>query len=148
MSTDSLWLMLLWITTGLIVANLANKKGRNPYLWFTIGTFLGILGLIILLFISPRNQQKNYFAKKKTTIRQPLSDIELFFYKNPSNKLWYYLDNEHKQTGPVSLQRLNNQWKNEIINSSTYVWNEDMDNWKKIKEFFPQQPKSNTLENT
>jgi hypothetical protein len=143
---DSTMLTFFWITTGLLTAFLARRKGKNPYLWFTIGTLMGVLGLLFLfIYTHKKGKQKIYIPKTKKTIKKPLSDIELFFHKNAiNNRLWYYLDKEHTQNGPVSLTWLNNHWQKGHINSSTYVWNEEMGNWKRIKEFFPKKELSNS----
>ena len=48
--------------------------------------------------------------------------------------LWYYLNKTGQQFGPISFQALINDWENNKIEEESYVWNEDLDDWKRFKE--------------
>jgi hypothetical protein len=139
MNTFNPILIIFWVILGSITAYFAQKKGKNPYLWFTIGSLLGLVGLAILFFISAR-EKKKVFMFKRPHLKKPLSEMDIFFTK-PDNlkKLWYYLDNDNKQFGPVSLDWLRKKWDDDVISSSSYVWHEELDNWKKIQDFFPKK---------
>ena len=53
----------------------------------------------------------------------------------PFDKLWYYLDPAHEKIGPMSFQALNQEWKQGKITPTTYVWHEELPDWKPLQEF-------------
>lgn len=114
------------LLNGSLAAYLAHKQKKNVYLWFGIGCALGLLGIIVLFFL---HQQKKP-ARKKTTAPIPLPSIE-----GPKDKLWYYLDPTHTRKGPMSLDALTAEWRQGKVFSSTYVWNEELSDWKILENF-------------
>ena len=74
-------IFVLSLMTGAICAKVAIKKGKNPKTWFIVGVLIGLLGLVILLFVS----------SKKTTKASLPKNTHPFFEKD-TDKLWYYLD--------------------------------------------------------
>lgn len=107
---------------GTISAYLAFKRGKNPYLWFFIGFLFGIFGIFAIFFTSPKKAPA-------LTPKQPVFRIE-----GPSDKFWYYLDPSNTQQGPMSRDAVNAAWKEGKINLSTYVWHEELPDWKPLKE--------------
>lgn len=100
-------LALFWLFFGCLGAFLAQKRGRNPLLWFGVGLFLGLLGaLTVILLPKPRVQPPPIAPPVKTP---------------PPQKMWYYLDNNHTPQGPLTLSQLPSQ---ELL-----VWSEGMENW-------------------
>jgi len=132
-------LLLIYITVGLITAHFAKKSGRNRYIWFFIGIIFGIWGLIVMFFLNIKKVKK---AQKE--LRKPV------IIEDPRH--WYYLDEDQKRYGPISLNKLKNLWEENTVFSNTYVWNKDFKNWeslKNIKEFSLFNKKSPTcLSNT
>ena len=128
---------LLWIVIGCICSNTAKQRGRNPISWFFLGIALGVIGLIILYILPPKLEMA---AAAPTP--SPNNDLPLEVSISPSQAsppkeitiLWYYLDNEDKQYGPMSFNALQQAWDEDQITSSTYVWNEEMENWKTLEE--------------
>lgn len=108
---------------GGISAYLAYKRGKNPYLWFVLGFLFGIFGIFAIFFTS---------APKKTLEQMPPQPI--LKIDGPSDKFWYYLDPAHQSQGPMSRDALTAAWKTGKINLSTYVWHEEMTEWKPLKE--------------
>ena len=113
------------IACGAVAALFARKRGRSPYKWFFLGFFFGLLGLFAAVFFLPS-------ASKRTVspIQKPEPRI-----LGPTHKFWYYLDANHQQVGPVSYNALSDFFKKGTVSSATYVWNEEMDDWKYLKEF-------------
>lgn len=124
--------LLLCALIGISCGRLARIRGRNPKTWFWIGFVFGILGLIVLLFLPLPTKKKRSTAKIRPTPPIPL----LLKTKDPTHtqKLWYYLDQEQNPLGPMSLNALTRAWEEKKIDSSTYVWNELMDNWQIFSE--------------
>ncbi len=111
------------VIIGSISAYLAHKRGRNPYLWFILGFLFGIFGIFAIFFTSP---------KKKEPL--PQKKVPVYSIHGPKDKFWYYLDSSHQQQGPMSHDALTIAWKNGKIDPSTYVWHEEMTDWKPLKE--------------
>jgi Na+/melibiose symporter-like transporter len=111
-------LIIVYSLMGLINAYFAKRSGRNPYLWFSMGVFFGVLSLAALFFL-------NFKVKKppQKILPKPIED----------SKLWYYLLN-NEQLGPVSLNKISSLLQEGKITDSTYVWNETLEKWKSLKE--------------
>lgn len=107
---------------GGLSAYLAYRRGKNPYLWFFIGFFFGALG-ILFIFFSPKPVPKEEPTPIIPTIQ------------GPKDKFWYYLDTLHQQQGPMSHDALTSAWREGKLNLSTYVWNEELPDWKPLEEF-------------
>lgn len=108
---------------GLLSAYIAARRGKDPYFWFFIGAIFGLLGTLTLFFLSP--------AKKKP--KKPALIIESFI-EGPAQKFWYYLDPSHQKIGPMSLAALTKAWKNGTISQTTFIWHEELSDWKPLEQ--------------
>lgn len=121
--------VFFWLVMGGISAYLAKKRGKNPYFWFFIGMFLGVFGIFFLFFMP--NKKKILSAAK-----QPQNDAEITIDITPEvpptqlEKFWYYLAQENEQRGPMSFDALKRAFREGKISQATYVWNEELDDWK------------------
>jgi len=118
--------VLSWFTFGWISSRIAKKQGRNPAVWFALGVFLGLISLILLYFLPKRAAVKPETAPISAPKPEEISML-------PPEKLWYYLDKEKAQFGPMSFYALQEAWDDDKITASTYVWNEDMENWARLE---------------
>ncbi len=114
---------------GTISAYLAYKRERNPYLWFVLGFVFGIMGIFAIFF----------FPKKKMP-EAPIRQEPILSIHGPTDKFWYYLDLSHESQGPMSHDALTKAWKEGKVNPSTYVWHEEMPDWKPLKEVLTKKP--------
>lgn len=79
--------------------------------------------------------KKMVLSSKKTKI-EPVQD----------HRLWYYLDPEKKQHGPMSLNVLQKNILEGKIGKKTFVWHDELENWKKaqdledLKDQFSKEP--------
>lgn len=124
MSNQHLLEFLIAICIGSLTAYLAKERGRTPLVWFVVGLFFGLFGLIAL-FLFP--------IVKVEAVGIALASVE----EGPKNLAWFYLDAAHKQYGPITLSELEELWEKEEISPHTYIWNEEMSGWKKIEEYDP-----------
>ncbi len=108
---------------GIISAYLSWKRGKNPYLWFTIGFMFGLVGVFAVFFL----------GKNKTPTKE-LPKEPVFTIQGPTNKFWYYLDPSHQQKGPLSKDALTAAWKEGKVDLSTFIWHEELSEWKPFKE--------------
>ena len=129
--------LIIWAICGSICAYFAQKQGRSPRKWFFIGMLLGLFGLLILFLMRPYENWRLKRQKGKQTEKKEESPaIQSLFTHAPPDILWYYLDLEHQQQGPMSLNALENDWKAEKLRPSTWIWNEQLPDWKPLSEVF------------
>lgn len=111
--------------SGCLGAYLAYRRGRSPYSWFFIGFFFGVLG-VLAIFFAP--------ARKKVLVAAAPNPAPLPTIQGPANKFWYYLDPAHQQMGPMSLDALTTEWRQGKIALTTYVWHEELPEWKLLQD--------------
>lgn len=127
--------LAFWFLTGLGTAYFANQRGRDPYLWFAIGLFFGLFGLVFLFLLPIANdteeKRKIDDQDEETLLLDPDVQSNTVDFKF---KEWFYLDQSQAQKGPVSFVFIKSLWDDGKINSNTYVWADGMEKWKKIEE--------------
>ncbi|HSX04165.1 MAG TPA: DUF4339 domain-containing protein [Rhabdochlamydiaceae bacterium] len=128
--------LLIWLLFGCATAHFAKHRGRNPYPWFFIGLFLGVIGLG-LVFLFPKKNIVIQKASEPETIDLPPELPEIH-----KNKFWYYLDPANTQVGPMSFDALVRDWRNGIVQPQTHVWNENLVNWTPFSEFLKKPTSS------
>lgn len=111
---------------GIVAAVYAKKRGKNPYLWFVIGSLLGVIG-VFLLFFMPK--------PAKRTEAPTVDDIR----RAPQDLLWYYLDEERQQRGPFSYEVVQRALQEGKLSSKSYVWNPSLDRWLLLEEALPSE---------
>lgn len=144
---DVNWRLFFFISSliGGYTAFYANTKGKNPFLWFFIGFFLGIFAPLILWLFYPNAKEKGGGENKggdgmpTMTVNNPdplleRQDASIVSSKyEEEDKLWYYLDQNHEQMGPVSVIALRELWNRGQLILNSYVWSKGMDQWQKIE---------------
>lgn len=119
---------ITWLIFGATSAYMAKTRGKNPYLWFVLGMFFGVFG-ILFLFFGP---------KAKKTGDAATIDITPQFDPSHSEKLWYYLEQDNRQNGPMSFDALVRALRDGKVSDKTLVWNETLENWQPFADFFPK----------
>jgi len=121
---------------GALTAHYAKQRGKDPYLWFFIGLFLGLIGFIFL-FLFPAKQRD----KQEETNAQPKIEPNVLPPAKPVQRasFWYFLDKENNQFGPMSFEGLQMAWKEGKVTLQTYIWNDEMENWKLYGEVFADE---------
>jgi hypothetical protein len=123
-------MMLSFTLIALLTGYCAQRRGRDPKIWFVIGFLFGLFGLAALFLIS---KQEIKPVKLESLVVEPTPPAEVPQIVHQTRE-WFYLDKEHKQFGPTTFENLKEKFDAGAINSSTYVWTEGMDEWKRIKE--------------
>jgi hypothetical protein len=127
--------LILILLFAFLSAYYAKQRGRDPLAWFTIGILLGIFAPLLLFLLKPLKIQDQ--KEKKPEIENEVKEVSQVqeFSPNPyGDKVWYYLDDNNQQKGPLYFSTLKSLFINEKIKSTTYVWSEGMSNWKRISE--------------
>jgi len=117
-----------WLIFGVTSAYMAKTRGKNPYLWFFLGMFLGVFG-ILFLFFGPKTKKN----QGPTTI-----DITPQFDPSHREKLWYYLAGDNQQHGPMSFDALLRALRDGKVSKNSFVWNETLENWQPFSDFFSE----------
>lgn len=136
--------LLISFIMACVTAYYASTKGRNPVLWFFLGAFFGVIALLILFILS---FMKNGSDEKSDVPTMTVSRPDSALHPSPSipldlkraeeeDKLWYYLDQNHQQMGPVSIVALRELWNTGRLELASYVWTEGMEKWQKV-EYLP-----------
>lgn len=124
-----------------ICAYYAEKKGRSPLGWFILGFLFTFISLIVLFFLSSLKKENGNLPTM--TVMPPDPDMiekeealtpPPFEKYKEENQLWFYLDQDHQQIGPVSLIALRALWNRGLLELNSYVWTEGMDQWKKVDQ--------------
>jgi hypothetical protein len=141
---DPLFFILLCsIIIGGICSHIAKKRNRHPFSWFIFGTLFGAIALIVLIFLPARKPadmepvHSTPISEGQNKMTPPeISSSSSVEPAQPAvaQKLWYYLDENDQQYGPMSFDALRRAWREDQITGSTYVWNEEMENWKILEE--------------
>ncbi len=142
---NTIYLLLLYAAIGVFCYQQAKKRGRNPNIWLAIGLLFGILGMIALYVLPPLNKSQNAQGKtvqsNQPVPTPPKTNLETLDSSH-LNKLWYYLDHDHQQFGPMSIDALSHAWREGKIHKATFVWNEMMENWKSLEETLRPPPQT------
>ncbi len=120
-------IFLCLIAMGFTGAYVAKKRKLNPVLWFFVCFFFGLIALITLIFLP-------LFLKKKPVVPVKAPAPILPF---AAETIWYYLDDEDRQNGPMSFLKLQEIKHKGILREDTYIWNETLSHWKQWKDMFP-----------
>jgi hypothetical protein len=125
--------LLLLVVIGSFCFYIAKKRQRNPYFWFFIGFFFGILGLLFLLLIPKKSQNELVPQTQPSILKQPIvaSSSIISPYKDMQ---WHYLDEEHKTIGPLYFSELLQAWIDGRLSIKSYVWTDKMNDWQQIEQ--------------
>lgn len=143
-TTSELWMTAVFLLiVGSFTAYYANQKGRNPSLWFFIGIMISFFAPLILWFLPSIKNDSDVAVGPSMTVLNPdpfptqkkeKSGEEEGRSPDEENHLWYYLDEDDEQMGPVSLLALRELWNRGELELSSYVWSGGMEKWKKVEE--------------
>jgi hypothetical protein len=115
-------------------AYLAKQRGRDPVAWFMIGILLGIFSPLLLFILKPLNASSGIGGDTEEDENIKLAPPEENIASAYIDKVWFYLDSDHQQQGPVSFSFLKSISLEQKITPATYVWTEGMEQWKRIRE--------------
>lgn len=53
-----IYIIIFELVVGLFAAIKAKEKNRNPFIWFFIGFFLSVLGLLVIILLPFKDNSK------------------------------------------------------------------------------------------
>lgn len=107
----------------------AKKRGRNPITWLIAGLIFGLFAPIALFLLPSR--KKALATQAPIPLKLPQLNI---LQPDHAGKLWYFLDEEKTQFGPMSFDALSKAWTEGKVREQTFVWNEAMENWSQFQD--------------
>lgn len=119
---------------GAVTAFVAHTyRGRRLVPWFLLGFCFGCFALLTLFLLPKRGLQVHPVLAGESS---SLSTIPALIHDTTpmTQELWYFLTDSHEQTGPVSFQGLKKHFSEGHLRHSSYVWNERLEEWKKLEE--------------
>lgn len=119
-------LFCISLFNGGLCAALAKRRGRRPGLWFAIGFAIGLIGFAALAFLPKPKEPRPVRELPKP----PAIDIKVEYN-------WYYITPDKETIGPLSSERFEELKQRETITESTFVWNESMSSWKRLRDLLP-----------
>ncbi len=133
---------IILVIIASLTAYYADRKGRSFTVWFILGVLLGVFAPLILFFLPSLREEDVGEGQPTMTVSRPDPSLELIspplapvpVWKEEENKLWYYLDQEHQQMGPVSMIALRDMWNRGLLELNSYVWTEGMGQWQKVEQ--------------
>lgn len=115
---------------------LAEKKGRNPHVWFIVGLFFGFLSLLILWLLPSLKQTKG--ESDLVPVPEPVLEIkptsDTASHAQWASDRWYYVSLEGVQMGPIDFSLVQEMMKDNRVRPETYLWCEGMENWKRCRD--------------
>jgi hypothetical protein len=128
-------LLPYFLLIGALTAYVAhNKRGRRPIPWFFLGFFFGLLALLTVFFLPKKEPLQQLLLKGNINHPLPLITPVIETETHPMTKeLWYFLDENRSQIGPLSFHGLKNKYIEGKVLPSSYVWNAQMDDWKRLE---------------
>lgn len=135
--------MVLWMLMGVATSYLASQRGRDPYIWFAIGIFFGLLAMLALILLPPVKSEEEREIDRKNEEIVERREKQLEEEERQENapdlqpqsveaKDWFYLNKAGQQQGPLSFYLLNELWEGGEVTERSYVWTEGMSDWKRI----------------
>lgn len=123
---------IFWFLTGTACAYFAYQRGRDPYFWFAIGLFFGLLGLLVLMFLPVITSEEA--SKKEFADVQAVPQIPPVHENDYMIKDWFWIDKTGQQQGPIRYEILKTLWNENKVDALSFVWSEGMESWKRIEE--------------
>lgn len=126
---------------------LAKKLNRNPILWAILGLCLPCIPLIALVFLGEKKQNPSDPIKETsgngTMLNEgaaALNDDSFEMPKAPrissSKSLnWHYINGDNEIKGPFSINDLRKEIHTNKLDSTTYIWCDEFEEWTQIAEF-------------
>jgi hypothetical protein len=78
--------LVILVGCGVATAVIAGNKGREPVMWFFVGFFFGILGVILISVSSDEKRKRQYRLKSSRTNNQYDSQGGNPNYRPPGKK--------------------------------------------------------------
>lgn len=137
------FLMLVFVFNiiwGVACMYFAKKRGRtDPTSWFLLGFLFAIFAFAVLMLLPSKPQEMQLAAETKAVTAQT-KEAQTQRLEPPvltttlEKRDWFYLDQNHKQQGPIDLNTLKLNRSSGLITDKTLMWSEGMLDWKQLED--------------
>ena len=147
MDYRAILVLLFWTTIGCTTAYIAKGRNRNPIIWFFVGLFFSLFGLLLLLTLPSKASAKLEKEDVKVPdIKAAHNEAAAFsddpLYSQPTTHRisrdptidWYHIDKKSKIMGPYKLAELRKILIEGKFDQTTYIWCEEFLDWMQIHE--------------
>lgn len=133
--SNFLLLLGLSICMGFLSAYFARDYRNRPFqMWFIFGFLFGLASFIVLLILpKKKEEEKQVKAPKSLKKAEPTFTVDLTPKLPMKDQLWYYLDENNDQVGPMSFLALSDLLNSGAIKPGSFVWNALMKEWQPLK---------------
>lgn len=125
-------LLLISVLCGLCTAYLGFRYKKDPLLWFFIGGFFGLPGVVLsaayLLLFEKKREVAFATGSQSTMQAAPLETS----FEVKTDIAWYYLTPDEETIGPLSFERMQTLYNEKKLSEFTLVWNESFEDWQTI----------------
>lgn len=139
---QSLIVLLIQVLSGFIGYYIAIKKNKSPVLWFIIGFFFGLIGILILILLpeTPNIQNKppyrNQYSSKPNQQNETFEETIILHEDENQEEFdhWFFLNHEKQTLGPFSLKAICKNISKKEQPEKTWLWKKGMKNWQRLEE--------------
>ncbi len=122
--------LILTLVIGFLIsyysAKYAQRKGRDPYLWFALVIFFGLLALFILFLLPP--------VKKEEPPAEVVPPSPPSWESTLTLQQWHCITTLGDQQGPLPFAALKKLWTEGKIDARSFVWSEKLVTWRRVEE--------------
>lgn len=124
---------IVWIIMGLIGGRLAEKRGRNPWFWCFVGVMFWPALLALLVLPDLNDELEEPTGRMAREVHAAFDEATTVLADDYfSSHVWYYLDESHKEEGPVEFSFIRDLWTRKQLTEASYLWHEGMADWKPL----------------
>lgn len=124
----SVWISLVAVV---LCVRKAQRSGRNPWLWGTLGFLFGPLALLPLYYLSRKTQSpacSTGTLSKGVTMPSTLVQAPSLLNDSRSDG-WYYVNTLREPVGPISFAELSTMFETGQLSATNLIWHPNMTEW-------------------
>ena len=125
------------VIMGVFGAYLASKRGRSPVFWCLVGFAFSALGILVLALLPDISKKEPLTDDVELSLNPDTgSNVDVTIgASEPTVEVesWHYVDSDHEQHGPATIDELRVLWTDGEINEKSWVWCKGMEQWTRME---------------
>ena len=124
-------ILLISVACGIATAALAYRYKKDPLLWFFVGGFFGLPGVILtaLYLLIFEKKPEMALATSQGTVQTTSRGADVSIKTDVD---WYYLTPDEETKGPYTFDKMKSLFQQKTLSEFTLVWNESLEDWSTI----------------